>query len=272
MPISTEGKNLEENLSFWWPRRNWPHRQIAHTWSMSLMVFISNLVYAVALNSYPCQHRLRSLLKCRLQGPPRGSDSVVLGWAPVICILNWHLDYSDGVKMMCRLGKHWIIWTTGHISRIMFCDIVGWWFLRLLYMQNHKALVGPDELRCFQPRPDPFSRMPCHKCLPHCNRSMWIYGPTFNFNCYSLILMISLKLLNSHIPIWRARIISLRGCYYLDDHIYWANIRLFSPHSSEFYPFSGTFLVAECVCFIWQDLRAEELRNTRTRVLRFWRA
>lgn len=70
---------------------------------------------------------------------------------------------------------------------------------------------------------------------------MWIYGPTFNFNCYSLILMISLKLLNSHIPILRALIISSRSCYYLDDHIHSANTRLFSPHSSEFYTFSGFF-------------------------------
>lgn len=77
---------------------------------------------------------------------------------------------------------------------------------------------------------------------------MWIYGPTFNFSCYSLILMISLKLLNSHIPISRALIMCSRGCYYLDGHTHSANTRLFSPHSSEFYTFSGFFFLLPSVC------------------------
>lgn len=48
----------------------------------------------------------------------RDSDSGVLGWAPVICILTDISDYSDRVEVLLRLGKHWIIGAAEGISQI----------------------------------------------------------------------------------------------------------------------------------------------------------
>lgn len=48
----------------------------------------------------------------------RDSDSGVLGWAPVICILTGISDYSDRVEVLLRLGKHWIIGAAEGISQI----------------------------------------------------------------------------------------------------------------------------------------------------------
>lgn len=148
----------------------------------------------------------------------------------------------------------------------MLCDVVGWWFLwacvlsGLPEVQTHMAFVEGVE---FSPHQIPVFQDTSSQISASLEQAVWIYGPTFNFNCYSLILMISLKLLNSHIPILRALIISSRGCYYLDDHHTLSQHQtVFSPLIRILYFFRVSF-IAECVCFMWQDLIAEEIWNTR---------
>lgn len=101
-------------------KEKWPQRQAPHTWNVSPRVSSSIQVQAGLLSSHPHQHQLWSLLKKMLltRATCRDSDSGVLGWAPVICILTDISDYSDRVEVLLRLGKHWIIGAAEGISQI----------------------------------------------------------------------------------------------------------------------------------------------------------
>lgn len=71
-------------------------------WSIYIIEY-----YSVMIIKLEChQNYLEGLLTHRLLGPvPRASDSVSLGWNPVICVSNKFSDDSDALDFETLLSK-----------------------------------------------------------------------------------------------------------------------------------------------------------------------